>query len=99
MWYNHLSQYLLKERYVNNSIFPCVFIKKVTTGFAIITLYVDDLNLIGTPEELIKTIDYLKKEFEMKDLGKTKYCLGLQIEHCSDGVLIHQSTYTKKKKS
>ena len=32
----------------------------------------------------------------MKDLGKTKYCLGLQIEHCSDGVLIHQSTYTKK---
>ena len=56
----------------------------------------DDLNLIGTLEELIKTIDYLKKEFEMKDLGKTKHCLGLQIEHCSDGVLKHQSTYTKK---
>ena len=32
----------------------------------------------------------------MKDLGKIKYCLGLQIEHCSDGVLIHQSTYTEK---
>ena len=56
----------------------------------------DDLNLIVTPKDLIKTIDYLKKEFEMKDLGKTKYCLDLQIEHCSDGVLIHQSTYTKK---
>ena len=56
----------------------------------------DDLNLIRIPEELIKTIDYLKKEFEMKDLGKTKYFLGLQIEHCSDGVLIHQSTYTEK---
>ena len=28
MWYNHLSQYLLKEGYVNNSICPCVFIKK-----------------------------------------------------------------------
>ena len=51
---------------MNNSIFPCVFIKKVATGFAIIAVYVDDLNLIGTPEELIKTIDYLKKEFEMK---------------------------------
>ena len=76
-WYNRLSQYLLKEGYVNNSICPCVFIKKVATGFAIITLYVDDLNLIGTPEELIKTIDYLKKEFEMKDLGKTKYCLSM----------------------
>ena len=31
-----------------------------------------------------------------KDLGKTKYCLDLQIKHCSDGVLIHQSTYTEK---
>ena len=56
----------------------------------------DDLNLIGTLEELIKTIDYLKNEFEMKDLRKTKYCLGLQIEHCSNGVLIYQSTYTEK---
>ena len=56
----------------------------------------DDLNLIETPEELIKTIDYFKKEFEIKDLRKTKYYLGLQIEHCSDGVLIHQSTYTEK---
>ena len=76
MWYNRLSQYLLKEGYVNNSICPC-FIKKRENGFAIIALYVDDLNLIGTPEELIKTTNYLKKEFEMKDLGKTRYCLGL----------------------
>ena len=81
---------------MNNSICSGFFIKKVATVFAIIAIYVDDLNLIGTPEELIKTIDYLKKEFEMKDLGKTKYCLGLQIEHRSGGVLIHQSTYTEK---
>ena len=71
MWYNCLNQYLLKEGYVNNSICPCIFIKKVATGFAIIAVYVDDLNLIETLEELIKTIDDLKKEFEMKDLGKT----------------------------
>ena len=77
MWYNRLSQYLLKEGYVNHSICPCVFIKKVATGFAIIAVYVDGLNLIRTPEELIKTIDYLKKEFEMKDLGKIKYCLSM----------------------
>jgi hypothetical protein len=38
----------------------------------------------------------LNKEFEMKDLGKTKFCLGLQIEHFKDGVLLHQATYTEK---
>ena len=96
MWYNRLSQYLLKEGYVNNSICPCVFINKTENGLAIIAVYVDDLNLIRTPEELIKTTNYLKKEFDMKDLGKTRYCIGLQIEYCLNGVLIHQSLYTEK---
>jgi len=32
----------------------------------------------------------------MKDLGKTKFCFGLQIEHFSNGILVHQSTYTEK---
>ena len=47
----------------------------------IIAVYMDDLNLIGTPEGLLETANYLKKEFEMKDLGKTRYYLGLQIEY------------------
>ena len=55
----------------------------------------DDLNLIGNFEELTKIFNYLKKEFEMKDLRKTKYCLNLQIEHCSNGILVHQSIYMK----
>ena len=74
MWYQRLSEYLIKERYNNDPISPCVFIKKSETGFAI-AVYVDDINLIGTPEELAKTFEYLKKEFEVKDLGKTKLCL------------------------
>ena len=62
----------------------------------IIVVYVDDLNLIGTPQGSISVKDCLKKEFEMKGLGKTKFCLGLQIEHLKDGVLLHQATYTDK---
>ena len=77
MWYNGLSEYLLKEGYVNNQICLCVFIKKSKNRLTIIAVYVDDLNLIGTLKELIKTTNYLKKEFEMKILGKTRYCLDL----------------------
>ncbi|KAL0293473.1 UNVERIFIED_CONTAM: Copia protein [Sesamum radiatum] len=40
--------------------------------------------------------DYLKSEFEMKDLGTTKYCLGLQFEHTKGGIFIHQSNYIEK---
>ncbi|KAM2685330.1 hypothetical protein EV1_046711 [Malus domestica] len=54
------------------------------------------MNLIGTPEELTRTATHLKSEFEIKDLGKTQYCLGLKIEHCSNGILVHQWNYTWK---
>ena len=96
MWYNRPSEYLIKDGYIINPICPCVFIKKSELGFAILAVYVDDINLFGTLEELTKAATYLKDEFEMKDLGKTKYCLGLQIVHKSNGILIHQSTYVGK---
>ena len=72
------------------------FHKENMSEFFILVVYVDDINLIGTPIELQKAIDYLKKEFEMKDLGKTKLCLGLQIEHLTNGIFVHQSAYTEK---
>ncbi|KAK2389045.1 putative mitochondrial protein [Trifolium repens] len=93
MWYNRLSEYLLKEGYKNDSICPCIFIKRSGSEFAIIVVYVDDINIIGIPEELPKAINCLKKEFEMKDLGKTKFCLGLQIEHVKNGIFVHQEAY------
>ena len=32
----------------------------------------------------------------MKDLDKTKFCLDLKIEHLSNEILVHQSTYLEK---
>jgi hypothetical protein len=96
MWYNRLSEYLMKKGFMNNEDCPCVFIRKSNKGFCIVSVYVDDLNIIGTTEDIEEASSYLKSEFEMKDLGKTKYCLGLQIEHTHEGILVHQSAYTKK---
>jgi len=96
MWYNRLSEYLVKEGYKSNVISPCVFIKRSISGFTIIAVYVDDLNIIGSPEEIEKTAKLLNKEFEMKDLGVTKLCLGLQIEHLYNGIFVHQSNYIQK---
>lgn len=72
----------------------CVFIKKTKFSFVIFAVYVNDIYIIRTPKELQKTVDYLEAKFEMKDLGKTRLCLGLKIEHLSDGIFVHQSTYT-----
>ena len=32
----------------------------------------------------------------MKDLGKTRYCLGLQTEHIPNDIFNHQSNYIEK---
>ncbi|WVZ79985.1 hypothetical protein U9M48_027505 [Paspalum notatum var. saurae] len=85
MWYNRLSEFLLQKGYTNNDDCPFVFVKKSRTGFCIISVYVDDLNMIGNPQDEAR--NHLKTEFEMKDLGKTKFCLG---------ILVHQSAYVQK---
>jgi hypothetical protein len=89
MWYNLLKEFLLNKGYLNSDDCPCVFIRKSSTGFCIISVYVDDLNIIGYVKDIDEARNHLKKEFEMIDLGKTKFCLGLQIEHLQTDILVH----------
>jgi hypothetical protein len=96
MWYNRLKEFLLNKYYSNNDDCPCVFIRKSTTRFCKISVYVDDLNIIGHTNDIYETCNHLKTEFEIKDLGRTKFCLGLQLEHLHTGILVHQSTYVHK---
>lgn len=81
---------------MNSELNPCLFIKTVSLQFVIIAVYVDDLNIIGTTSTVQNAVRELSKEFEMKDLGKTSYCLGLEVFYMSDGLLLHQSGYTRK---
>ena len=41
--------------------------------FDIIDIYVDDINIIGTPEEFLKVINCLNKWFDANDLENTKF--------------------------
>ena len=56
----------------------------------------DDFNIIGNARDIDEARNHLKAEFEMKDLGKTKFCLGFQLEHLPSGILVHQSAYIQK---
>jgi hypothetical protein len=55
-----------------------------------------DLNIIENKLDIDEAHHHLTIEFEMKDLGETKFCLGLQLMHLSSRILVHQSTYTQK---
>jgi hypothetical protein len=89
IWYKLLKEFLLNKGYSNSDDCPCVLIRKSSTDFYIISIYVDDLNIIGHAKNIYEAHNHLKKEFEMKDLRKSKFCLGLQIEHLQTVILIH----------
>ena len=99
-WYERLRIFLLEKGYRTDPICPCVFIKREQGELSIIAVYVDDLNIIGTDTALETVASFLSKEFEMKDLGPTKFCIGLQIDRITrpseHGILVHQTTYTQK---
>ena len=82
---------MLTEGCENDHICPCIW-KYYKNEFFIIVVYVDDINIVGTFNELTKAIDYLKK-FEMKDLGKAKICLKLEIEYLNKCVFVHQESF------
>jgi hypothetical protein len=91
-----LKEFLLNKGYSNSDDCPCVFIRRYSIGFYIISVYVYDLSIIGHTNDIDEARNYLKMEFEMKDLGRTKFCIGLQLEHLQTGILVHQSTNVQK---
>ena len=63
----------------------------------ILAVYVDDLNIIGTPEFCKYAQNILTQKFDMKFLGHTTFCLGLQVHHIPNGgILLHQQAYVNK---
>jgi hypothetical protein len=51
------------------------------------------LNIIGNQQDIDEARNNLNMEFKVKDLGKTKFCLGLQLEHLPTGIFVYQSAY------
>lgn len=95
-WYKRLRDFLISHAYTVYQICPCVFIKAGAGKLCIVSVYVDDTNLIGTEDGIHEAKRILSDEFEMKDLGKTTLCLGFQVEKLSGGILIHQSNLVGK---
>jgi hypothetical protein len=97
MWYKHLHDFLIHHKFSHDQALPYLFTLKHQSGFVIIAVYVDDLNLVGTPETCQYAVKLLTNQFEMKVLRKTTFCLGLQLSHLpGGGIFLHQTTYTQK---
>ena len=96
-WYHHLRRFLTANGFTCHSALPCIFVLRRRTDYVILAVYVDDINLVGTHTLCTEVEELLTSKFEMKLLGKTSFCLGLQVHHLPNGsILLHQEAYTKK---
>ena len=53
----------------------------------LVTVYVDDMLITGTPSDIDKTIAVLRKPFELKDLRRVSCFLGMEV-HYTPGVIL-----------
>ncbi|XP_024178770.1 uncharacterized mitochondrial protein AtMg00810-like [Rosa chinensis] len=73
---------------------PSLFVKTSGSSIVYLLLYVDDIILTGNSEALISELKLaLQTEFEMKDLGKLHFFLGLEISYTPDSLFLSQHKY------
>ena len=59
---------------------PCVYVFEDKTGAAILTLYVDDILLLGNNKQLLGKLEkQIMDHFEMTDLGDVSKVLGMNV--------------------
>ena len=62
----------------------------------LVCLYVDDILLTGSSEqEIVEFKKVLMNAFEMTDLGKMSFFLGMEFMYSEKGIILHQMKYVK----
>ena len=92
-----IGSYLVELGFVKCKLEYDVYVQVVAHDITIICLHVDDLLVIGNSlENLSKFKELMTKEFEMSDLGKLSYFLGMEFQMSKQGMVLHQRKYFKE---
>lgn len=72
-----------------------LLIKHSPSGEVVVLLvYVDDIIMTGNDDKERQTLrQCLAKEFEIKELGRPKYFLGIEVAYSKQGIFISQQKY------
>jgi hypothetical protein len=97
-WLDKIGQYLVTSGFQTSHADFSLYVKKTDHGIVIIVIYVDDLIIIRDSDANISNLKkLLKQKFEMKDLGKLCYFLGIEVIHSPKGIWLLQRQYALNK--
>lgn len=97
-WYSWIESYFTKEGFERCPYEHILFIKAGGGGkILIVCLYVDDLIFTGNDEHMfVEFKNSMMHEFDMTDLGKMRYFLGIEVMQRPESIFICQRRYTQE---
>ncbi|KAJ3704813.1 hypothetical protein LUZ61_008518 [Rhynchospora tenuis] len=94
MWFSKLTSALESYGFVQSKADYSLFTWHKGNAFLAILVYVDDLVIAGNSEcAICEFKQYMSSMFHMKDLGKLKYFLGIEIARGPLGLFLCQRKY------
>jgi hypothetical protein len=86
-WSDKIGQYLVTSGFETSNVNFSLYVKKTNHGIIVIVIYVDDLIISGDSDvDIFDLKKLLKQKFEMKDLGKLRYFLGIEVIQSPKGI-------------
>lgn len=97
-WYSRIEHYFSQAGFVKCPHEHTLFTQTNAAGeILIVSLYVDDLIFTGSSVNLFEEFkSSMKNEFDMSDLGKMKYFLGVEVWQGDRGIFICQQKYARE---
>lgn len=96
-WYTQLNKSLEKLGFIKCPLEHAVYTKREGEESLIVGVYVDDLIITGTNvSNIVKFKAEMSREFDMSDLGRLSYYLGIEVEQGKDYIELKQTAYAKK---
>ncbi|CAM8955334.1 unnamed protein product [Rhodiola kirilowii] len=93
-WFSRFSDALVDFGFVQSMNDYSLFTLSINGDFLILLVYVDDVVLTGTSSDLIMRVkQFIHEKFQIKDLGKLKYFLGLEVARSTTGIFLNQRKY------
>ncbi len=87
VWLDNTNQYLVTSGFQTSNARFSFYVKKIDHGIVVIVIYVDDLIVIRDSDvDIFDQKKLLKQNFEMKDLGKLCYFLGIKVIQSLKGI-------------
>ncbi|KAG7582944.1 Zinc finger CCHC-type superfamily [Arabidopsis suecica] len=96
-WNNKLNHILLELQFIKCSKEPTVYRREHKENVLVIAVYVDDLFVTGTSLDAINDFkSEMSSRFDMSDLGKLSYYLGIEVVQHAEGITLNQTRYANK---